>query len=123
MSELSLVKTRIHAGIWEGVLTGAAEAPKILVTHLERPVNTVAVSPDATSPDTWSVKIAIPPDLLTDGVQTFLIFLADTEQKLGSFCVVTGVPLEDDIRGELDLLRAELDMLKRAFRRHCVETS
>jgi len=123
MSELSLIKTRIHAGIWEGVLTGTAETPEILVTHLERPVNTVAVSPDPISADTWSVKIAIPPDVLTDGVQTFLIFDAATDKQLNSFTVITGVPLEDDIRGELDLLRAELDMLKRAFRRHCVETA
>ena len=28
-----------------------------------------------------------------------------------------------DLRAEVDLLRAELDMLKRAFRRHCVETT
>jgi hypothetical protein len=27
------------------------------------------------------------------------------------------------LRAEVDLLRAELDMLKRAFRRHCVETT
>jgi hypothetical protein len=30
--------------------------------------------------------------------------------------------LAEDIRAEMDLLRAELDLLKQAFRRHCVET-
>lgn len=126
MTDMTLVKTRIQAGIWEGVLTGnfgAGETPEILVTHLESPVNTVAVSPDSGSPGSWNVKIAIPPDLLSDGVQTFLIWDPSTEEQLDSFTIVTGVPLEDDIRGELDLLRAELDMLKRAFRRHCVETA
>ena len=78
---------------------------------------------DTDSPGTWNVKIAIPPDLLSEGVQTFMIWDAATDEKLGSFTVVTGEPLEDDIRGEVDLLRAELDMLKRAFRRHCVETA
>ena len=126
MSELSLVKTRIQAGIWEGILSGGlgtGEAPELRVTHLEKPVRTVAVTADTESPGTWNVKIAIPPDLLSEGVQTFLIWDAATDEKLGSFTVVTGEPLEDDIRGELDLLRAELDMLKRAFRRHCVETA
>ena len=126
MSELSLVKTRIQAGIWEGVLIGGPdsdEAPEILVTHLDRPVHTVALTEDAQSPGAWNVKIAIPPDLLSDGVQTFLICDAATQERLDSFTIVTGVPLEDDIRGEIDLLRAELDMLKRAFRRHCVETA
>ena len=28
----------------------------------------------------------------------------------------------EDIRAELSLVRDELDLLKRAFRRHCVET-
>ena len=37
--------------------------------------------------------------------------------------IVTGVAMEDDVRAEIDLLRAELDMLKRAFRRHCLETT
>ena len=126
MPDLTLVKTRIHAGIWEGVLTRESEGddiPEILVTHLERPVNTIAVTPDPEAARSWTVKIAIPPDLLSDGVQTFLIFDAESQNQLNSFAVVTGVPLEDDIRGELDLLRAELDMLKRAFRRHCVETT
>ena len=36
--------------------------------------------------------------------------------------MITGEPVEDDLRGEIDLLRAELDMLKRAFRRHCIDT-
>ena len=126
MSELMLVKTRIHAGIWEGVLSGGfgtGEAPEIVVTHLEKPVNTVAVTADTDNPGTWNVKIAIPPDLLSDGVQTFVIWDAGTEEKLDSFAIVTGEPLEDDIRAELDLMRAELDLLKKAFRRHCVETS
>jgi hypothetical protein len=125
MSELSLVKTRLQAGIWEGVLTGAlgtGAAPEIVVTHLETPVDTVAVSADPETPGQWIVKIAIPPDLLSDGVQTFVIWDPVTEEKLDSFAIVTGVPLEDDIRAELDLMRAELDLLKKAFRRHCVET-
>ena len=125
MSDLKLTKTRIQAGIWEGVLTGGlgtGEAPEIEVTHLGEPVQTVAISADAKTPGAWTVKIAIPPETLTDGVQTYLISDKETGEKLGSFTVVTGEPLEDDIRGELDLLRAELDMLKRAFRRHCVDT-
>jgi len=124
MAEISLVKTRIQAGIWEGVLSGGTgdEPPQIRVTHLEEPLKTVAILPDGETPGVWTVKIAIPPELLSDGVQTFLIDDPESGERLESFTMVTGVPIEDDLRAELDLLRAELDMLKRAFRRHCVET-
>ncbi len=124
MAEVSLVKTRIQAGIWEGVLSGGDgdTPPEIRVTHLQVPLKTVAILPDAETPGAWTVKIAIRPELLSDGVQTFLIDDPESGERLDSFTMVTGVPIEDDLRAELDLLRAELDMLKRAFRRHCVET-
>ena len=123
-SEAVLTKTRIHAGVWEGVLTSSRpEPPALAVTHLEQPVLSVEVAPLAARPGEWLVRVAIPPDLLSDGVQTFVISDAATGAKLSSFAIVAGEPLDDDIRAELDLLRAELDMLKKAFRRHCVETA
>lgn len=126
MSELSLTKSRIQAGIWEGVLTapeGYSGTPQISVTHLEAPVPSVAVSPDGAAELQWIVRVVIPPETLSDGVQTYLIWDTEANATLSSFTVVTGEPLEDDIRAEMDLIRAELDMLKRAFRRHCVETN
>lgn len=121
---LVLTKTRIQAGVWEGVLTSTETAvPELAVTHLERPVHSVSVTPLPDDPKSWAVRIAIPPDLLSDGVQSFLIADRRSGARLASFAIVTGEPLEDDIRAEVELLRAELDMLKKAFRRHCVETA
>jgi hypothetical protein len=51
-----------------------------------------------------------------------LICQRESTVVLGSFSITSGEPLEDDLRNEINLLREELDMLKRAFRRHCVET-
>lgn len=126
MSNFSVVKTRIQAGIWEGVITSTAETdiePVIEVTHLEQPIQSLAVTADSKDKDVWHLRIAIPPELLSDGVQVFEISDKGTGEKLESFSILTGEPLEDDIRAEVELLRAELDMLKRAFRRHCLETS
>jgi hypothetical protein len=124
MAEMTLTKTRILAGAYEGVLTRSSggEAPILDLIHLERPVGRVAVTPDPARPNVWRIEAAIPPETLSDGVQTFLITDQDTGRLLDSFTMVTGVPMEDDIRAEVALLRAELDMLKRAFRRHCLET-
>jgi hypothetical protein len=125
MAGLTLTKTRIQAGVWEGMLTGVEgelKPPEILVTHLERPLTGVSVSPAPEHPGHYRVRVPIPADLLSDGVQSFVISDPASGVKLESFAIVTGQPVEDDIRAEMDLLRAELDMLKRAFRRHCLET-
>ena len=123
--DLTLTKTRIRAGVWEGVLTSHSERstlPDIEVRHLELPMDGVSVSLAEGMKKTWTVRVPIPADVLSDGVQTFLIHARPGGEKLESFTIITGAALEDDIRAEVDLLRAELDMLKRAFRRHCLET-
>jgi len=123
MTEFSLTKTRIRAGIWEGVVSGSAAEPALQVLHLEKPVAGVRVTAVPERPGNWLVQVPIPPEVLSEGVQTFLICDAASGEKLQHFTIITGVAMEDDLRAEVDLLRAELDMLKRAFRRHCLETA
>ena len=119
---MKLVQTRIRAGVWEGVLTGAgAAAPGLEVLHLERRLPGVIVAAVPGREGDFQVRVPIPADVLSEGVQTFLIRRG--EETLAHFTIITGVAMEDDLRAEIDLLRAELDMLKRAFRRHCVETA
>jgi hypothetical protein len=119
---LTLTKTKMVAGIWEGVLTNAGSTePVLTVRHQDILVDgiTVTESPDA---GTWFVQVPVPPALIADGVQTFVISDDATGETLGSFALFAGEGLAEDIRAEMDLLRAELDMMKRAFRRHCNET-
>jgi hypothetical protein len=122
MTETKLVGTRIRAGIWEGVMVGQASAPNLQVMHLEVPLDGVHVAAVSGQPGQWAVRVPIPVQALSDGVQTFVIRDLGTGTKLAHFTVITGGVLDEDIRAEIDLLRAELDLLKRAFRRHCVET-
>lgn len=126
MAELTLTKTRIQAGVYEGVLkadTDSGGAPDIGAYFSEQPVGELSVEADPALDATWHVRLTLPADVLTDGVQTFVLVDNATDAKLDSFTIITGEPLDDDLRGEIDLLRAELDMLKKAFRRHCVETA
>ncbi|PJF09693.1 hypothetical protein [Pseudorhodobacter sp. MZDSW-24AT] len=122
MIEKRLTKTRIRAGIWEGVLSGADARPALEVVLLEQPLPGVTVEPVPDRPTDWAVRVPIPAEVLSDGVQTFLIREAASGETLAHFTLITGVAMEDDMRAEVDLLRQELDMLKRAFRRHCLET-
>ncbi|MCM2563414.1 hypothetical protein M8756_14405 [Lutimaribacter sp. EGI FJ00015] len=124
MSTMKLTKTRVFEGVWEGLLTmadGGKSQPEIEVTHLGQTIEPVEVIENREQGH-WVVRVPIPAEAVSDGVQTFLITDADTGETLESFAVLAGDALGDDIRAEVQLLREELDMLKRAFRRHCVET-
>jgi hypothetical protein len=123
MAEITLTKTRIRNGVWEGVLTGAAAQPALQVMLLEAPLPGLSVQAVPGRSGDWLVRVPIPAEVLSEGVQTFLIRDAVSGLTLAHFSIITGVAMEDDLRAEIDLLRAELDMLKRAFRRHCLETA
>lgn len=123
MSEPALAGARIRAGRWEAeIVAPGAAAPEIEVWHQDCKLDGVTLGP-ASGAGRWPVSVPIPAELLSDGVQTFVVRDGRSGARLGRFTIVTGVPLEDDIRAEVDLLRAELDMLKRAFRRHCIESA
>ncbi|RME18719.1 MAG: hypothetical protein D6801_00660 [Alphaproteobacteria bacterium] len=122
MSSIQLTKTTIRAGVWEGVLTGAGARPDLEVTHQAKPVPGLRLKEDPSVPGQFIVQVPIPPELLSEGVQTFVITDRASGETLESFSIVTGQPVDEDFRAEVELLRAELDLLKRAFRRHCAET-
>jgi len=125
MIEVELTKTKITEGVWEGVLTqlGAnAYDPDVVVTHMNEALGGVEVT-KARKKRTWDLRIPIPSHAISEGVQTFLITDRGLDQVLGSFAMMAGDVLSYDIRAEVNLLREELDMLKRSYRRHCRETS
>lgn len=120
-----LNKKQIVGGKYIGLMRAKGKGnptPALEMLHLGSVVGSVAVAPVGTDGDNWEVTATIPTELLTDGVQTFLLVVEGDTVILDRFSIITGEPLEDDLRAEIELLRAELDMLKRAFRRHCTET-
>lgn len=122
MSTLQLTKTKMIQGVWQGVVTGAgSEPPEIEVTHQDKPVSGVTLDENKKT-GFWVLSVPIPPEAIADGVQTLLILDKADATQLGHITLLAGEALGDDIRAEINLLRAELDMLKRAFRRHCLET-
>ncbi|MFC6688340.1 hypothetical protein [Jhaorihella thermophila] len=124
MSTLTLTKIRMRNGVWEGRIDGTKHGakPAIVVRYLDQPVEDVSLAPIGDG-DAWSITITVPKQALADGVHTFLISDEGENRVLGSFTLIVDETLADDLRAEVGLLRAELDMLKRAFRRHCLETT
>ena len=66
----------------------------------------------------WVIDIPIPKHAIGDGVNTFLIFVQGNSVPVGSFCISAGRAMEYDLQAEVALLPEELEILKRAFRRH-----
>ena len=60
----------------------------------------------------------MPPHLFNDGLQTFVVS-DESGATVTSFSLLAGDALADDLRAEINLLRNELDLLKKAFRQHC----
>jgi hypothetical protein len=118
---ISLVETRLQGGVWEGVLTGVkGNPPAVEAMQSDRVIEGVEVTAIPGKADRFAVRVPIPGWALNEGVQTFLIRVGD--EVLATFTLIAGTPMDEDLRSEIGLLRAELELLKRAFRRHCAET-
>ncbi len=125
MGNLTLVESTVRAGVWQGLIA-AREAvqslPAIEVSHQGQALPDTRLTAIPGTADRWLVLQPIPAEVLWDGVQTFLVREVALQETLGHFTILTGDAVAQDMVAELDLLRAELDMLKRAFRRHCLDS-
>ncbi|MCU0903233.1 MAG: hypothetical protein MUE83_05090 [Tabrizicola sp.] len=115
---MKLEAGRITAGVWEAQVT-AGEAPVIEALHGGRAIEGVTVAPVPGALGRFAVRVPIPAWALNEGVQTILVRSGGA--TVATVTLVAGEPLDEDIRAELSLLRAELDLLKRAFQRHVRE--
>ncbi|MBL9075511.1 hypothetical protein [Tabrizicola sp.] len=116
---LKIEQGRIAGGVWEAVATGSGAAPVIEALHAGRAVEGVEVRPVTGKAGRFAVRVPIPDWALNEGVQTILV--QSGGETLAQVTLVAGQVLDEDIRAELSLLRAELDLLKRAFQRHARE--
>ena len=121
---IELTKLRLLEGVWHGTLKHRDDpdwTPDVEVVHLDTTLDGVTLEHDRVE-EHWRIAVPIPAERISDGVQTFVIRDRRGGDALGRFDLIAGEALAEDIRAEMSLLRDELDMLKRAFRRHCVET-
>lgn len=114
MREWTLTKTRLSDGHWQGILHGGADTPPDLVAeHLGQPVGRITLTPQGND---WLVDLALPATLIADGAQCVILRRADSMAQLAVVTFIAGEDLAHDLRAEVAMLRAELDLLKRALR-------
>lgn len=110
----------LKAGVWSGLLHRSTAPDVIGLIHQGERVAEARVAP--VKDGVWRIDAEVPAGLLNDGTVSLLLveMPADATRpgnQLGNLAIVAGAPLELDLLAELDLLRAELDFLKREFRR------
>jgi hypothetical protein len=117
MADWMLERLRLASGLWEGRLTGpeGATPPPLAATWAGAEIAEAQVVPAVAGG--WTVSFVLPPAVMTDGIQV----LAVGPRGGDPLCLETlafGDPLAGDLRAELEALRTEVGVLKRAFRRH-----
>lgn len=116
---VAMIRTRLVDGVYEALVTGPeGDPPVVTASHFGAEVPGVSLVADG--PGRWRLRMPVPAAAIADGVQTIVFRSGD--QVIDSLTFIAGDALEDDLRAEVALLRAELDLLKRAFRTHCAET-
>jgi len=125
MSDFTVTKTRILAGIWEGIVDflgpGEPREPRLECICEDQPIPSLTYVPDPDAEGRWILRIAIPPHVLADGIQVFLINDCETGDTLAQFSILTDEHFDEGLRSEVAMLRAELDIVKRAVRRMAME--
>ena len=124
MSTLTLTPTTMREAVWIGVVDQSGHGvPQITATHHGEDVPNIELRETDEENRQRELRFPIPASAIAEGLLTFVISDTFDGEVLGHFSLMAGEAFGEDLRAEVDLLRAELDMLKRAFRRHCVETS
>ena len=109
-----LHRLSITEGSYLGLLTGAGTPPPLELAMGDRVLGPVMLAPTDTG---WQVTGALGTAPLTIGTHTVVVRVAGGE-ILDRVTIVTGLEAPEDLRAELGALRAELTVLKAAFRRH-----
>ena len=117
----TLDKTSLRGGVYQGILAHKGRArvnvPDLVAEHGSRELP-LSLALIAGTTNQYQVTAEVPARLISDGVQFVIIRPKQGETPLASFAVIAGDGVPEDLVTEVALLRAELEMLKRAFRRH-----
>lgn len=118
---VALTRMKLSRGVWEGILSVPRSDPPRLIVRHEDEVVAEPIAEPAEEAGRWWIRFQLPVERISDGVHTFAIEDSETGALLAHETLAAGEVFSDSLVAELSLLRAELDMLKRAFRRHCAD--
>ncbi len=115
---IEITRTRLTDGVWQGDLVGVPDTAVVTVSIRGNVLDDFDA--EAADDDALRLSVRIPSKHISEGVNTFVI--SSDDAPVGNFTLIAGDLAGDDLRAEVDLLREELDLLKKAFRSHVRET-
>ena len=110
-----ITELRIIRGMCRGrLIAKGSDAPDIVFEAGDIAMPDTEISRDK---EGWQFTQELPAALLSEGAQSVVISDAKSGVELKQFSLSVGEALADDLRAEVAQIRAELDLLKTAFRR------
>ncbi len=114
MSDLTLTDLTIRRGVILARLSGSPHPPSVALVLEGTALAVAKVSADGAD---WHLSAPLPMDMLSDGARALALVDQDADQVLASVSVSLGEAYANDLRAEVEILRAELELLKKAVRR------
>lgn len=108
----------VSAGCWTGALHSPTPPGPLSVTHHGSVVAQATLR--QAGPGIWAVAADLPPSVIDNGAHSLLLVAGDT--VLASLTLIAGTVAGDDLLAEVAQLRAELDLMKREFRRFAADS-
>ncbi|ADO41650.1 hypothetical protein [Ketogulonicigenium vulgare] len=110
---MTLIETRIVEGIWEGLLTDTVLEPRLVASHngVDLPVAWTAQEGGD-----YALRVEVPRAMVSAGQHVMIIRDQDTGIEISRFVMAVGEDALNPQQAEIAILRAELDLLKSAFR-------
>ena len=108
----------VSGGCWMGQLACDAPPDRLAVVHRGQVVAEARLAPAGEG--AWSVAADLPGAVIDQGVHGLLLVAGPGDaaaQVLGRLTLIAGTAAGDELLAEVAQLRAELDLLKREFRR------
>ncbi|MCF3973784.1 hypothetical protein [Paracoccus salsus] len=117
----------VKGGVWTGRLRAPQRPARICATCLGEVVAEARLT--ETAEGMWDIRLDLPGALISDGVASLMLVADEGEAgtpvgpesvRLDRLTIAAGKVLDEDLAAEVALLRSELELLKREFRRMAI---
>jgi hypothetical protein len=111
----TLERVSLAQGEYRGLLRGDGSPPEVRAVLDGAPVPGLEITAVPGVPGGWQVTCPVPAEMIADALRV-LTFEAEGD-VLDTLAVAAGGMVEADVRAEIEVLRAELALVKTALRR------